>query len=220
VAGRLQHRVFQYFGYQGQSAHQKGAVLIIALLILLMLGMIGTASLNNVILQQKMLSNLHDNHRAFQAAEAALGWCESPLKALRLASLADNPDFLIYGDEEEEEISTIYTGEWWQERNFWDAYGESLDDLLLAEPGAPGSLARAPRCYRQRVTKTVSADNGSKAFYKKHTNLDDVMADRFGDAQRAGGIQHFRITVEAAGASSQQDVSGLVLQSDYFKRLY
>lgn len=46
--------------------------LLVSLVFLLLLSMIGLSSLQNAILQEKMSASLVLNHRAFQAAEAAL----------------------------------------------------------------------------------------------------------------------------------------------------
>ncbi len=52
--------------------NQRGAILIIALIMLLLLTIIGLSSMRGTSLQESMAGNLRDSNLAFQAAEAAL----------------------------------------------------------------------------------------------------------------------------------------------------
>ena len=52
--------------------NQKGAVLAISLIILLLMTIIGVSAMRSTTLQEKMAGNLRDYNVAFQAAEAAL----------------------------------------------------------------------------------------------------------------------------------------------------
>lgn len=51
---------------------QRGAALIISLILLVLITMVGVASLRNVVLEEKMASNFYDRSLAFQSAEAGL----------------------------------------------------------------------------------------------------------------------------------------------------
>jgi type IV pilus assembly protein PilX len=51
---------------------QKGAVLMISLIVLLLITLIGTAAIQTSTLEEKMAGNLFDKNIAFQAAESAL----------------------------------------------------------------------------------------------------------------------------------------------------
>ncbi|WP_068174284.1 pilus assembly PilX family protein [Hydrogenophaga taeniospiralis] len=51
---------------------ERGAVLIISLILLVLITLIGVASLRNVVLEAKMSSNYYDRSLAFQSAEAGL----------------------------------------------------------------------------------------------------------------------------------------------------
>lgn len=51
---------------------QRGAVLVVSLIFLLVLTLIGVVSMQNTTLQERMARNVYDGERAFQAAEAAL----------------------------------------------------------------------------------------------------------------------------------------------------
>ena len=55
---------------------QKGAVLLVALIMLLLLTVIGVAAMRDTNLQERMAGNMRDHALAFQAAEAALRFAE------------------------------------------------------------------------------------------------------------------------------------------------
>lgn len=51
---------------------ERGAALIISLILLVLITLVGVASLRNVVLEEKMSANYYDRSLAFQAAEAGL----------------------------------------------------------------------------------------------------------------------------------------------------
>jgi len=51
---------------------ERGAALIISLILLVLITLVGVASLRNVVLEEKMSANFYDRSLAFQAAEAGL----------------------------------------------------------------------------------------------------------------------------------------------------
>lgn len=65
-------------------AKQRGAVLVVSLMILFMLTMISLSSMQTTTLEEKMTGNMRDRNIAFQAAEAALRVAESELSAVVL----------------------------------------------------------------------------------------------------------------------------------------
>ena len=67
------------------SCRQKGAALVVSLILLLIMTIIGVTSLRTTTLEEKMAGNMRDKSLAFQAAEAAL----------RDAEMALSPDNLI-----------------------------------------------------------------------------------------------------------------------------
>ncbi|HRE31152.1 MAG TPA: PilX N-terminal domain-containing pilus assembly protein, partial [Candidatus Berkiella sp.] len=61
--------------------HQKGMVLIVGLIFLLILTMIGVSAMNSTALSEKLTQNLRDSTTAFEASEASLAEGESWLTA-------------------------------------------------------------------------------------------------------------------------------------------
>lgn len=66
---------------------QRGAVLIVALIMLLLLTLVGLSGMRGTSLQENMASNLRESQVAYQAAEAALQMCSRIV-----ASKYDNDD--------------------------------------------------------------------------------------------------------------------------------
>ncbi|MGB0732460.1 MAG: pilus assembly PilX family protein [Pontibacterium sp.] len=65
---------------------QKGSVLIVALILLLIMTLIGTAGIEVTALEDKMTLNMRDRHMAFEGAEAALLQAEAYIEATSLSS--------------------------------------------------------------------------------------------------------------------------------------
>lgn len=57
---------------RGDIHAQRGAVLVVSLIFLLVMTLIGVVSMQNTTLEERMARNVYDGERAFQAAEAAL----------------------------------------------------------------------------------------------------------------------------------------------------
>lgn len=55
-----------------RASRQRGAILFLALILLLVMTMLILASVRGTVMQERMASNLYDRSLAFQAAEAAL----------------------------------------------------------------------------------------------------------------------------------------------------
>ncbi|MEW6176401.1 PilX N-terminal domain-containing pilus assembly protein [Stutzerimonas frequens] len=67
---------------QGSFGHsqERGAVLLVALVMLLLLTILGAAAMRDTNLQERMAGNMRDHNLAFQAAEAALRFAEQEVK--------------------------------------------------------------------------------------------------------------------------------------------
>jgi len=72
----------------GVMNNQRGAVLVISLIMLMVLTVLGLTAMQTSILEEKMAGNFRDRHTAFEAAESALRGGES-----LVASLADTSSF-------------------------------------------------------------------------------------------------------------------------------
>lgn len=211
-------------------ANQRGAILVVALVLLVLLGLMGTSSLRSVIFQEKVAAQMHDHAVAFEAAEAGLAWCEMFFDAVQFAysSADDTVNSVRIGDEisdSDDPASALVVargqgGAWFLDETLWSAATVAEIDLS-GDSGANG-VAQGPRCLRERVLDAETSA-GPKYFYETFNNKDDVMADKMGgNASRSGGIYHFRAIAQGYGRGTSEAgraVSSTVLQSDYFKRL-
>jgi Tfp pilus assembly protein PilX len=66
--------------YIPRPCHQRGAVLFISLIILLVITLIGITAMQSTSLEEKMAGNLRSNKMTYEAAEAALSEGESDLR--------------------------------------------------------------------------------------------------------------------------------------------
>jgi type IV pilus assembly protein PilX len=108
---------------------QRGAVLAVSLIFLLILTLLGISSMKSTLLEEKMAGNMRDQSVAFQSAEAALrlgeGW---------IASLSTRPDISAVGttqpviwDYNAADPVTSNNILWWDEptrnKTWWDSNG-------------------------------------------------------------------------------------------------
>jgi len=61
------------------TKHQKGAVLIVSLVMLIIMTLLGISGMNNTVMQERMAGNQRNSTLAFQAAEAALRAAENDI---------------------------------------------------------------------------------------------------------------------------------------------
>jgi type IV pilus assembly protein PilX len=57
---------------RSRALQQRGAALVVSLMLLIVVALVGLAGVRNTIMQQKVASNLYDREQAFQSAEAAM----------------------------------------------------------------------------------------------------------------------------------------------------
>lgn len=70
----------------GPRVRERGVALIVVLILLLIVTLLGLASLRGTLLEERMSANLYDRSLAFQAAESALREAELQLSAVNAVS--------------------------------------------------------------------------------------------------------------------------------------
>lgn len=175
TAIRLHHR----------AVRQRGAAMVIALIMLLVLTLLATASARMTILEERMTGNTQDRGVAFQAAEAALRAGED------LAQMPALPDFAVnagglYQPAEPDQIPL------WLAVNWASPAAVSLYDGMAT---APGSLSRATASFLVEELPWVATPGESLAA---DTSVDE-------------GI-YFRVTARGLGVSGNATVT---LQSTF-----
>jgi len=119
---------------------QQGAVLIIALIMLLILTILGVAVMESSSLQERMAGNNLDRNRAFRAAEAGLrageveiaGWVEQPIANAGFAA---------------GQVSQLNTSSWWANTDdaWWNANATDSAIVLEGTENPATNLTRNPR---------------------------------------------------------------------------
>jgi type IV pilus assembly protein PilX len=90
---------------------QSGVVLVVALIMLLLLALIGTAGMQSTSLEEKMAGNMRDKNLAFQAAESALSEAEASLFPVAPAVLPNfTPEGTVTVTDPITHVSTVYNG--------------------------------------------------------------------------------------------------------------
>ena len=192
----------------GFRAPQKGAVLVVSLVLLLVMTIVGVTSLRTITLEEKMASNTQNRNMALQAAESALRNAETWLDA-RLVE----PEESSTGGTGVWQLDNPYGGtvSWWDhvDATWWQAtavpYGGNPANCcsggidlvdLSTTPGAQ-PLAANPRYLIEK-----------QAFVPDSLTLGNV-----------GGLMtgafYYRVTARGVGGT---DTAVSVLQTSYTRR--
>lgn len=171
---------------------EKGVVLFMSLVMLLIITVLGLSSVQTTSLQERMARNSRDSNLAFQSAEAAIKAAESIVNAY---VVEDSFDSLV-GSESGLFFETGYnsTQNWvgfdWESGNYYSA-------------AAIEGTAAVPK-YIVEVVKTVVA-------YDDTLNLNNI-----GQDTGSGRTHIYRITAYGTGGTSNAHV---MIQSTFGKRL-
>ena len=71
------------------TKRQRGAVLIMALLVVVVLTILGVSAMQGAVMEERMAGNAHDHHMAFQSSESGLRDAGDWLLGLTVRPLAD-----------------------------------------------------------------------------------------------------------------------------------
>lgn len=149
--------------------HQRGAILVVSLIMLLVMTLIGVTAMQNTIMEQRMAGNTRDLNLAFQAAEAALRTGETELEAAKL------PDFdgTTTGYYKANDTAISNPQVWEDPGTVWKTYNGSLDGVAsppeyVIEEMAPiqdsdGSLAPDEPLLDAGVYRVTSKATGASS---------------------------------------------------------
>ena len=168
---------------------QRGAVLIISLIMLLVLTLLGVTSMRTTILEEKMAGNLRDKNTSFQAAETALRDGEALIETLLATSSFDGTSGRLGSADTDPDFFASAT---------WDP-GE---DNSIAYSGTMSGVAEQPR-YIVKFVKEVTSDTGS------------LKVGGYGDGG-TNSVNNFRVTAKGTG---QSESSSTILQAYYGKAM-
>ena len=165
---------------------QKGVVLFITLVLLLVLTIIGVSSLQTTSLELRMSRNEHDRLLAFQAAESALRDAELRMKSVTSVSLFNNTAGLY-------RVTELGGAQLWRDEAIWRG-SNSLTG------GALAGTAAAPRYIIEYIGPVVRDEN---AFQQDDPYAASSTIDR---------VEMFRITALGTGGTVNAQV---LLQSTF-----
>ena len=164
---------------------QKGAVLVVTLMILLVVTLLTVSNMRSSVLQEKMAGNTSDRNVAFQAAESALREGEVFLESI--VSLGDfQGQAGLFGRTDDEPV--FYSGTTWS-----DSTNHVVADTDV------GTYQR-PQYFIKNMT-TVEGATGA------------LNMSGYGDNKGSGDVTIFRVTVKATGTSA--DSAEVILRTQY-----
>lgn len=178
---------------------QKGAVLVVSLIILLLMTIIGVTSMRTTIMEERMAGNMRDRMLAFESAEAGLKFAQDFIESnvVSLGSFDDDGSDGLYDDSVPQDKT----------KNIWEVIDWTGSDAGNNNKAISGSamtgINTAPRFVIQHY--------GSIEVEVDKTNLSG-----YGQNTGAGEVQMFQITARGTGGSNNAVV---ILQSTYGKLL-
>ncbi len=105
----------------GYRQTERGAVLVVSLIVLLVVTLLGVAGMNSSLLQERMAANAQNSNRAFQGAESAVGVLTNTLIGGDLSALSEamsaadstssSSSYSIGGGDQESSFEAEFLGE-------------------------------------------------------------------------------------------------------------
>ena len=123
---------------------QRGVVLIVALIVLVLVTIVSVTAIRSTTTDERLAGNARDRDKAFQAAEAAVRACLSPLDS-------DTP--VLTGIPVQPPAAVGATQLWEVEANWADSAVKSYAVASLGSAEAAGLKAQ-PRCIVERLNLT------------------------------------------------------------------
>jgi type IV pilus assembly protein PilX len=169
--------------------NQKGAVLFVGLMMLLVMSLIAVTSMQSSTLEERMAGNTRDTLVALQAAEAALGAGETALdvESLNLVDFDNDGSDGLY-DNTDPEL--------WQ--NISWVVNDSRSYAASDGYTKPGNVTTEPRYVIQYISETQVAPQ--------------LLVQGYGEGEAGKTIQLFRVTARGTGGNDNTEV---ILQSVY-----
>lgn len=190
---------------------QRGAALIVGLIMLLLLTLIGVAGMRDTLLQEKMAGNMRDRELALQAAESALRAAEVKLGALTEPAFTNTNGMYDLNTTAGQTAmarkkSSVPVTEqvFWQQPTLWTSttsvvYPFALDDVI-----AP------PRYVIEKLGSVLSADKSTYTGGSDPNFVQDITAGV--EVPEVITYPDYRITARGQGATADAVV---ILQATF-----
>lgn len=201
----------------GGKRGQRGAALIVGLIMLLLLTLIGVAGMRDTLLQEKMAGNMRDRELAFQAAESALRAAELVLAGT--AEPAFNNTAGMYdlnsaaGKDAMKREKDGAPGVPVTEQAFWQQASRWTSAKSVEYPKALEDVVAPPRYVIERLGNALSADKSSYTGGADPNVVTDITAGV--EVPEVVTYPDYRITARGQGATEDTIV---VLQSTFRRK--
>jgi type IV pilus assembly protein PilX len=183
--------------YQNTHHHQKGVVLVIGLLMLIVLTLIGITGMKMTTFEEKMAGNTKDKNAAFQAAEAALMAAETNIENnIITTGIFDTDGTDGFYDDSNEKIWNLVD---------WEGTDSGNDNeaIVYSAFNSTYKVTTSPKYVIEHYASVMDA-------------VDSLNLDNYGSGTGAGVTEMFRITARGTGLN---DNTTVLLQTTYGKRL-
>ncbi|HQQ63286.1 MAG TPA: PilX N-terminal domain-containing pilus assembly protein [Pseudomonadales bacterium] len=185
------------------AVRQRGAVLIVGMIMLLLLTLLGVAGMRDTLLQEKMTGNMRDRETAFQSAEAALREAEGRISGSTKITMTNGTSGL-YARATLTDLYRTYSNAAVSETKYWKTYswinnGACTNSVQYSASNTSGQLpnvAQQPCYVIEELPGAMSPVAGS-------TN---------GGTTTGKTITDYRITARGVGLTTDAVV---ILQSVY-----
>ncbi|MDD2892707.1 MAG: PilX N-terminal domain-containing pilus assembly protein [Halothiobacillaceae bacterium] len=212
-----QHHETDYFASSraqasslAQSGQQRGAALVVALILLVIITILGLSSVRSTSQQEHMSANFLDRSLAFESAETGLRVLETPAPTLPLIVTSAYPANLTAAQYADAVCNVAPNDAACNAAGFCPKPDSRCPERYLnpafagwvVVPGLPalGALANPPQF--------ISENMGIAPSPPRWLNCEDVIPM---DATCIIPVQHYRVTTRSTGA----DRATVLLQTDY-----
>jgi type IV pilus assembly protein PilX len=168
-----------------QRSHQRGAVFIVSLVILLIITMLAVGGMQSSLLEEKMAGNVSDRNLAFQSTESAVREAEVFIEGLVSLGNFDGGAGLYSRTDIEPSYYSV------------DTWSESGSHIVAA---TDFGTYDSPRYFIKHFT-TVTGTEGS------------LNMSGYGDNKGTGDVTIFKITARGTGASAES--AEVILRTQY-----
>jgi type IV pilus assembly protein PilX len=169
---------------------QRGAVLIVALVLLLVLTVLGTAGIRDTTMEERMAGNFRDYAAALEAAETALRRGEGGVSSTSVFT-----GMLFDGSDGTYEVTAVSQS---VDPQTASNYGLSVAASLLTDDGGKLLVSAVPEYYIEQLPEIeLPASDLTVGFQ-----------------DQAPRVQYYRVTSKGYGVSPNTEV---ILQSTYFR---
>jgi len=179
---------------------QKGTILFISLIILLILTVVGLASMQGSLMQEKMTAAVRDGRVALEGAEATLHFVEEQVIEVMATTGAFDDSGCLYSQDNAPRQNA--SGVWekrdanglWVKSDVWKSATDSCEATGVnargsVVGGSTGTLAVDPRYFVEL------------AGILENNRATNIMIFNYGENAGSGEVQGFNIVVRSVGSS-------------------